>query len=153
MTKSPILNFLLGMVAGGMLATILVMHILTAQVEARNAAIRSSLDGANAETRTVVDTAQKVIAAWQTRATACEAKFAVGTIVYQKQPMASFALLHGIAAFDVNDPGSPKPSLYIPAQVDIYTDRPDVRYEWIDGRTGAQQGGIHVAQSPSEAKQ
>jgi hypothetical protein len=147
MTKSPFVNFLLGVVAGGMLATILVLHIVTNQVEARNAALSSSIAGANEETRRTVDTAQKVIDAWQTRATACEAKFAVGTIVYQKQPMASFALLHGIAAFDVNDPGSPKPSLYIPAQVDIYTDRPDVRYEWIDGRTGAAKGAVQVARS------
>jgi hypothetical protein len=149
MTKSPILNFLMGIVAGGLLATILVLHIVTGQVEARNAAIRSSLDGANAETRTVVDTAQKVIAAWQTRAETCEAKFTVGTIVYQNQPAASIPILHGMMSFDLNTPGDPKASLYIPAQVDIYTDRPDVRYAWIDGRSGVQQGAIRVAQSPS----
>lgn len=149
MSKSPILNFLMGMVSGGMLATIVVVHILANQVQARNAQVQQSIEGANAETLQTVHTAQKVIATWQARAEACEAKFAVGTIVYQKQPMASFPILHGIAAFDLNDAGSPKPSLYIPAQVDIYTDRPDVRYEWIDGRTGVQQGGVHVAQSPS----
>jgi hypothetical protein len=149
MTKSPILNFLMGMVSGGMLATILVLHITTNQVEARNAAMQQSLDGASQSTQQALGTAQKVIDAWRGRAEACEAKFTVGTIVYQKQPMASFAILHGMAAFDVNDPGSPKPSLYIPAQVDIYTDRADVRYAWIDGHSGAQQGGVHVAQSPS----
>jgi hypothetical protein len=153
MTKSPILNFLLGMVAGGMLAAILTLHILTNQVQARNAQVQQSLEGANAETLSTVHTAQKVIATWQTRAEACEAKFTVGTIVYQKQPAASFPLLHGMAAIDLNGPDTPKPSLYIPAQVDIYTDRADVRYEWLDGRTGIAKGAVQVARSPSEVKQ
>jgi hypothetical protein len=146
MTKSPFLNFLMGVVAGGILATILVLHIVTNQVEARNAAISSSIAGANEETRRTVDTAQKVIDTWQARATACEAKFTVGTIVYQQQPLASFPVM---AIFDVVDVGESKPSLYIPAQVDIYTGRTDVRYQWFDGRTGAPQGAVHVAQSPS----
>jgi hypothetical protein len=152
MTKSPILNFLMGMVSGVLLATILVLHIVTGQVEARNAALSSSIAGANEETRRTVDTAQKVIDTWRGRAETCEAKFTVGTIVYQQQPLASFPILHGMAAFDLNDAAQPKPSLYIPAQVDIYTDRPDVRYAWIDGRSGAQQGGIHVALPPSSVK-
>jgi len=151
MTKSPILNFLMGMVSGGMLAAILVLHIAANQMQARNADLGASIDGAQAETRKVVDTAQKVIATWQARAETCEAKFTVGTIVYQRQPMASFPILHGMAAFDLADAGSPKPSLYIPAQVDIYTDRPDVRYEWIDGRSGTSKG-VHVAQPSSEAR-
>jgi hypothetical protein len=143
----------MGTVSGGLLATILVLHIVTNQVQAGNAAVSASIESANAETQKTVNTAQKVIAAWQTRAETCEAKFTVGTIVYQKQPLASFPILHGMAAFDLNDSAQPKPSLYIPAQVDIYTDRPDVRYTWIDGRSGLQQGAIRVAQSPSAVQQ
>ena len=152
MTKSPIVHFLMGMISGGLLATLLVLHIVTNQIAARNAALSASLDGAAQSSQEALGTAQQVIDTWHARAEACEAKFAVGTIVYQKQPMASFAILHGMAAFDVNDPGSPKPSLYIPAQVDIYTDRADVRYEWIDGRTGIAKAPISIARSPSEVQ-
>jgi hypothetical protein len=149
MTKSPFLNFLMGVVAGGLLATILVLHIVTNQVEARNAAISASLDGTAKANADNLALAQKVIDTWRGRAETCEAKFTVGTIVYQQQPLASFPMLHGVAAFDIVDIGDSKPSLYIPAQVDIYTGRPDVRYQWFDGRTGAPQGAVHVAQSPS----
>jgi len=150
MTKSPFLNFLMGVVAGGILATIVVLHILTNQVQARNAAISSSLDDAAATSRQALGTAQKVIDTWQARATACEAKFTVGTIVYQDQPAASIPILHGMMSLDLNGSvGVSKPSLFIPAQVDIYTGRADVRYQWFDGRTGAPQGAVHVAQSPS----
>ena len=115
MTKSPFLNFLMGVVAGGLLATLLC--------------------STSSRTRWKPATPRSLLT--------------VGTIVYQKQPLASFPILHGMAAFDLNDAAQPKPSLYIPAQVDIYTDRPDVRYAWIDGRSGVQQGAIRVAQSPS----
>jgi hypothetical protein len=152
MTKSPILNFLMGMITGGMLATILVVHVFTNQMLARNRQANETMDSAAKANADNLALAQRVIDTWQTRATACEAKFTVGTIVYQRQPMASFPILHGMAAFDLNDAAQPKPSLYIPAQVDIFTDRLDVRYAWIDGRSGAQQGGVHVAQSPSEVQ-
>jgi hypothetical protein len=149
MPKSPALAFLMGMLPGALLATIIVLHIVTNQVQAGNAAVSASIESANAETQKTVNTAQKVIAAWQSRAETCEAKFAVGTIVYQKQPLASFPILHGLAAFNIVDVGESKPSLYIPAQVDIYTDRTDVRYQWFDGHSGAPQGITHIAQSPS----
>jgi hypothetical protein len=153
MTKSPILNFLLGGITGGILATIIVLHIVTNQVQAGNAAVSASIESANAETQKTVNTAQKVIAAWQSRAESCEAKFAVGTIVYQKQPLASFPILHGLAAFNIVDVGESKPSLYIPAQVDIYTDRTDVRYQWFDGHTGEAKAPVLFAHSPGEVKQ
>jgi hypothetical protein len=139
-------------IMGALIGSGITAHIAAIEVQARGAVVSASITGAQEETRRTVDMAQKVIAAWQSRAESCEAKFAVGTIVYQRQPLASFSIVHGLAAFDVNDPGSPKPSLYIPAQVDIYTNREDVRYAWIDGRTGAAKDGVHVALPPSSVK-
>jgi hypothetical protein len=156
MTKSPLFNFIAGIVGGGILATIIVLHIVTGQVEARNAQLgdqfatsAQSIQHQAAERERIL---QATVDAYKSRTDACEAKFTIGTVVYQRQPLASIPLLHGIAAFDVNDIGNPKPSLYIPAQVDIYTDRLDVRYEWIDGRTGASKG-VQVARSPSAVPQ
>jgi hypothetical protein len=136
-------------IMGALIGAAITAHIAANEVQARGAVVNASIAGANEETRRTVDMAQKVIAAWQSRAESCEAKFAVGTIVYQKQPMISWPIVEGMAAFDLNDPGNPKPSLYIPAQVDIYSNRADVRYAWIDAHTGAQKGAVHVAQSPS----
>jgi hypothetical protein len=143
---------LLCLIFGALIGAGITAHLAANEVQAHSATVNSTITGAQEETRRTVDMAQKVIAAWQSRAETCEAKFAVGTIVYQRQPLASFSIVHGLAAFDVNDPGSPKPSLYIPAQVDIYTDREDVRYAWIDGRTGAAKDGVHVALPPSSVK-
>lgn len=152
MPKSPAQAFLLGIISGALLATLIVLHVMTNKVEAQQQSTYASMDSAEKRNTGTQEMALRVIAAWQSRAQACEAKFTVGTIVYQRQPLASFSIVHGLAAFDVNDPGSPKPSLYIPAQVDIYTNREDVRYAWIDGRTGAAKDGVHVALPPSEVK-
>jgi hypothetical protein len=143
-----ILCAMLGFLAGSAITS----HVFTKQVDAHNAELQSSMDGASAQNAKTLTIAQSVINAWQSRAQTCEAKFAVGTIVYQKQPLTSFPLLNGIAAFDISDGNTPKPSLYIPAQVDIYTDRQDVRYEWIDGHTGAPKAPVMLARSPSEVK-
>jgi hypothetical protein len=151
MPKSPALAFLMGMLPGALLATLIVLHVTANQIEAHSAATYASFSAAERTNQEQSDMAQKVIDAWRGRAETCEAKFAVGTIVYQQQPLASFALLHGVAAFDLNDPRSPKPSLYIPAQVDIYTNRPDVNYQWMDKRTGDAKG-MQRAHLPSEVK-
>jgi len=139
-------------IMGALIGAAITAHIAANEVQARSAAVNSSITGAQEETRRTVDMAQKVINAWQSRAESCEAKFTVGTIVYQQQAIVSVPMLSGLAALDVNAPGGPKPSLYIPAQVDIYTNRPDVRYAWIDGRTGAAKDGVHVALPPSSVK-
>lgn len=151
MTKSPILNFLMGTISGGMLATILVLHIVTNQVQAHAAEIGDSFRALNEKAATREGILQQTANAWQGRAEKCETKFTVGTIVYQPQAAASLPLLHGMASLELAPGSGTKASLYIPAQVDIYTYRSDVRYEWIDGRTG-QSHGNYAAKSPAEAQ-
>jgi hypothetical protein len=153
--KSPLFQFLIGSVFGGMIAVTITLHIVTKQVEARTAAISADV-GHAAQARTdaerqIYDTAQQVIDAWKRRAEACEGKFNVGTVVYEMQEMASIPLIHGTARIGFSLADDTKPSLYIPAQVDIYTERPDVRYQWVNGRTGESQA-IQIARSPSEVK-
>jgi hypothetical protein len=153
--KSPLLQFLIGSVFGGMIAVTITLHIVTKQVEARTAAISADVGHAAAARtdaeRQIYDTAQQVIDAWKRRAEACEGKFNVGTVVYEKQELASIPLLGGLASLKLGASSGMQPSLYIPAQVDIYTERPDVRYQWVNGRTGESQA-IQIARSPSEAK-
>ena len=139
-------------VIGMMIGAAITAHLAANEVQARNAQVSASLDEAKKQADTTQDLAQRVIDAYRGRAEKCEAKFTVGTIVYQQQPLVSVPMLSGLAALDVNAPGGPKPSLYIPAQVVIYTNRPDVRYAWIDGRTGAAKDGVHVALPPSSVK-
>jgi hypothetical protein len=148
--KSPLLQFIIGSVFGGLIACTITLHLVTKQVEANTAREAGSVSivEKNAADREAI--LSQTIDAWQKRAQSCEGKFAVGTVVYERQELASIPLMHGAARIGIGL-GDAKASLYIPAQVDIYSDRPDVRYQWFDGRTGASQG-VQVARSPSEAK-
>ena len=149
--KSPFLQFIIGSVFGGLIACTITLHLVTKQVEANTAREAGSVSivEKNAAEREAI--LSQTIDAWQKRAQSCEGKFNVGTVVYEKQELASIPLLGGMASLRLGAGSGTQPALYIPAQVDIYTDRPDVRYQWFDGRTGEAKG-VQIARSPSEAK-
>jgi hypothetical protein len=149
--ESPVWNFAFGIIAGALIGMIVTLHIVTNQVQARNARLNETIDGLIARNAERIVQVEKLELLWKSRADTCEAKFQVGTIVYEKQDLATIPLMHGSMAFVIRDTdkGGARPSLYIPAQVDIYTDRPDVRYEWIDGRTGQSKGIFPATSSPS----
>lgn len=149
--KSPVVQFIIGSVFGGLIACTITLHIVTNQVQSRTAAMgAANTDLAKAQIE-ALNTAEKVIAAWQTRAETCEGKFKVGTVVYEKQEVASIPMFGGLATLRLGAGSGMRPSLYIPAQVDIYTERADVRYQWVDGRSGEAKA-VQIARSPSEAK-
>jgi hypothetical protein len=149
--KNPFVQFIMGSVFGGLIACTITLHLVTKQVEANTAREAGSVAivEKNAAERDAI--LSQTIDVWRKRAESCEAKVNVGTVVYEKQETASIPLLGGLASLRIGQGSVLQPALYIPAQVDIYTDRPDVRYQWFDGRTGEAKG-VQIARSPSEAK-
>lgn len=146
--KTPLLSFLYGTFLGAAIATIIVLHIVTNQVQARTAQVNAILDSRTQQTQDAGDLALRTVAAWQQRAETCEAKFTVATVVYQDQPIASVPFLHGTVALQVAPgAGNAKPSLVIPAQVEVFSQRPDIQYQWLDGRTGEPKSIITPAKT------
>ena len=140
--------FALGGIIGAGLSAGIVLHVVTNEVQSRNAQVTESLDASERQTKQTSDLALKTVAAWQQRAETCEAKFAVATVVYQNQAIATVPLLHGMIALKVAPgAGSAQPSLVIPAQVEVYSQRPDIQYQWLDGRTGEQKSIIQPAKT------
>lgn len=142
------LIFIFGALFGGAITA----HVLTNQVQARNAALRQTVtdavDQTVAQSRTNAELAQKVIDTWRGRTQSCEAKFSIATVIYQDQPIASVPFLRGIVAVQVAPgAGSAKPSLIIPAQVDVYSQRADIQYQWLDGTTGESKSAIQPAKA------
>jgi len=74
MPKSPALAFLMGMLPGALLATVIVLHIMANKVEAHEKALAASIDQAITTNQEQTALTQKVIAAWRARAEACEAQ-------------------------------------------------------------------------------
>lgn len=135
-------------VIGAIVGAAAMMKIVSNEVQARNAQVTDSIDGAEQQTRQTNDLALKTVAAWQQRAETCEAKFSVATVVYQNQAIATVPLLHGMIALKVAPGGgSAQPSLVIPAQVEVYSQRPDIQYQWLDGRTGEPKSIIQPAKA------
>lgn len=146
--KTPLLSFLYGTFLGAAIATIIVLHIVTNQVQERNAMIIAGIDSNGRQWQETRDMALRTVAAWQQRAETCEAKFTVATVVYQDQPIASVPFLHGTVALQVAPgAGNAKPSLVIPAQVEVFSQRPDIQYQWLDGRTGEPKSIITPAKT------
>jgi hypothetical protein len=153
--KNPFVQFIIGSVFGALIACTITLHLVTKQVEANTAQAIAAIHDVESKGEHAVTTTQaeweKVVDIWKRRAESCESKFTLGTVVYEKQELASIPLLGGMASLRLGAGSGTQPALYIPAQVDIYTDRPDVRYQWFDGRTGEAKG-VQIARSPSEAK-
>ncbi len=136
MTRSPLFNFLFGMIAGTALGAGTLAYVSvhgTRQLEAQAMS-------------TITDW-EKVSSGWQGRAQKCEAKFTVGTIVYEPHPVAELPLLHGAVSLTVNQ-NELRPAWFIPAQVPVYTNVPGARYQWQDMKSGAILGEF-VAEPPS----
>ncbi len=160
MTRSPLFNLIIGSVFGGLIAMTLTLHVVTSQVQARNAQItdrlqKSSQDRAQSE-KELYENAQKVIDAWQQRAEKCEVKERYATVIYEYRPGAALPLLHGAFAITLgsvgNHPDSDlKPVWVIPVQTPVYTNLPGASYEWVDGKTGATIGRFPAVPPPSES--
>jgi hypothetical protein len=130
---------LLGVMIGGIACGLLVDHFAGEQMKAHDAQIWQSRRHTDQQFDGNMKIEQQIADTWKQRAESCEAKFRVGTIVYEKQDIASVPLFHGAASINIGGVVV-RPYLYIPEQVDIYTDRPDVRYEWRDGKSGESKG-------------
>ena len=161
MTRSPLFNFCAGIVAGGMLATLIVLHIVTGQVQARNTKIGESVDKIN-ENVTVIqrnyDGLQKVLDAWKSRAELCEVKTRYSTVIYEYRPGTAIPVLHGAFSITLGSernhpPADLKPVWIIPAQVPVYTTLDGASYEWIENKSGASIGRFPAVPPPSETPQ
>lgn len=97
----------------------------------------------------IAEIQQQTIAVLQARTQACEAKFSVGTIVYEPSPAASLPLLHGAVSLSLAPGEATAPAWFIPAQVAVYTNIPGARYQWQDMKTGELRG--EFAALPSSA--
>jgi len=164
MTRSPLFNFCAGIVAGGMLATLIVLHIVTGQVQAHTKqcveAIDSTANQCTAAIEKVRDEWRKATDLWEARAEKCEVRDRNATALYEYRPeeLPGLAILHGAFSINLgsreNRPGSMKLVWVIPAQVPVYTNIPGAQFEWIDGKTGASIGRFPATPPPStEAQQ
>lgn len=137
-------TFVLGVIVGVTIAA----HVITNEVQARNAQVKDSLDASEAQTLQTNDLALKTVAAWRGRAESCEAKFDTMTVIYQQQAIATIPLMKGVAAVQVVPGGGAlKPSLVIPAQVDVYSYRTDLQYQWIDAKSGEPKSILQPAKT------
>jgi hypothetical protein len=105
-------------------------------------------------------TAQQILAlnklavVWQQRTDLCEAKFKVGTIIYEPRPAATLPLAHGLLSLTLNGgaagiPSPAVPAWYIPAQVPVYSKIPGAMYSWQDMRT-VETKGPFAATAPGQ---
>src|SRR6266852_5857365 len=104
MTRSPVLNFLFGMVDGVALGVGAVAYLSvhgTLQLEA--------------QAMTTVMDWEKLYGDAEARAMACEVKFRIGTIIYEPHPVAELPLLHGGLLLTLNQKEL-RPAWWIPAQ-------------------------------------
>jgi len=149
--------FIAGMLFGGGIcgigAAAITLHLVTSHVESQTASLGEAQQHVTEQYQQNLSMAEQVIATWQKRAQLCEAKFSTVTVVYEKQDIASVPVLHGMLAIGLSaSQDGARPAMAIPAKVEIYTSRPDVRYEWRDARTGESQGGLQLPHSPSETQ-
>jgi hypothetical protein len=101
---------------------------------------------------------QQATGAWRGRAETCEARFAVGTIVYDPgaeaplltAPLADGAVDIQIRAGNLFSDHVAVPAWFIPAQVDVYTNVRGASFAWQDMRTGRVLGAAFPALPPSE---
>jgi hypothetical protein len=154
MTRSPLFDFILGSVFGGMIAMTVTLHIATNQVQARNATINEGLQRATEHIQEAQRAAIKTIDAWKSRAELCEVKERYVTVLYEYRPSTSLPVLHGAFAITLGSAGNHpdsdmKPVWVIPAQVPVYTNFPGASYEWVDAKTGASIGRFPAVPPPS----
>src|SRR6266478_4286774 len=154
MIRSPFWNFILGAIFGGMIAMTITLHIVTSQVQARNAKINERLQSESEHVEQTEAAAIKTIAALKSRAELCEVKERYVTVLYEYRPSTSLPVLHGAFAITLGSAGNHpdsdmKPVWVIPAQVPVYTNFPGASYEWIDGKTGASIGRFPAVPPPN----
>jgi len=132
-------TYILAFALGGLLSAAAVVSIVSNQVQAGTAAVDGSIHTLQANAIQREGILQQTVDAWQARAQKCEAQFSNATVIYEKQDLASIPVLNGAAVISVGGAVA-QPSLYIPAQVEVFTNRQDVRYEWRNAKTGESQG-------------
>jgi ABC-type transport system involved in cytochrome bd biosynthesis fused ATPase/permease subunit len=76
----------------------------------------------------------------QQRAEACEAKFAVGTVLFEPRALASGTFLQGALSLNVGNGMQMAPAWFLPVQIEAHSVIPGAQYRWIDNRTGEIKG-------------
>jgi hypothetical protein len=150
-TQKAIAAFFLGLMLGGSALGAWGLHELKKQNETHIATIKQIAGDWNQNT--VVQS--QALFAWTMRAEQCEAKFQVGTMIYEPRPAFSVPVLNGAVTLSLGGgvPGGQQlaPVWYVPAQVTPQTNLPGARYQWIDARTGAARGALTAAMPPAGA--
>jgi hypothetical protein len=158
MTKSPLFNFCAGIVAGGMLATLIVLHIVTGQVQAHTQFCVDSVNSVKDQSiKTVADVQaewQKAVDVWKSRAELCEVKTRYSTVIYEYRPGTAIPVLHGAFSITLGSernhpPADLKPVWIIPAQVPVYTTLDGASYEWIENKSGISIGRFPAVPPPT----
>lgn len=137
MNTRAVLSFTFGLIFGALAGAAIVAHVLAVRIEQHGREFAGTLDAQ----QQALDVWQKAATTWQQRAQSCEAKFTTGTIVLEPHPLAEIPVFGGAASVSVNlSADAPRPALFIPAQVRVYTNVPGARYQWQDMRTGELHG-------------
>lgn len=74
------------------------------------------------------------------RANSCEAKFTVGTVMFEPRALASESFFGGAVSLDVGNGAQLAGAWYVPVQVEAHSTIPGAQYRWIDGKTGEIKG-------------
>jgi hypothetical protein len=83
---------------------------------------------------------QKSSAAYLERAQSCEAKFRIGTVMFEPRPLGSVSFMHGAASLDVGNGMQMTGTWFVPVQIEAHSTIPGAQYKWIDGPTGVVKG-------------